>query len=205
MTLLDKLKRQAQQAVRSAVAEGANTLAEALQDTAEELAKKKYTVTFSALPTTLAALQQLPEAALSEPHHAAALAVAALCAYPQHREAAEEMLAYLQGPRGITGYDKQFLADRFRGKDYVPRSYFEGAAPQNGYTPAQPYTVTFFENAHSRDNFDEGYITLWVQSGGADNPREVKLRHKPSAGKWYLWEQFLLADIRTPAEADPWA
>ena len=50
--------------------------------------------------------------------------------------------------------------------------------PQNGYTPAQPYTVTFFENAHSRDNFDEGYITLWVQSGGADNPREVKLRHK---------------------------
>ena len=185
MTLLDKLKRQAQQAVRSAVAEGANTLADALQDTAEELAKKKYTVIFSALPATLAELQQLPEAALSEPHHAAALAVAALCAYPQHREAAEEMLAYLQGPRGITGYDKQFLADRFR--------------------PAQPYTVTFFENAHSRDNFDEGYITLWVQSGGADNPREVKLRHKPSAGKWYLWEQFLLADIRTPAEADPWA
>ena len=101
--------------------------------------------------------------------------------------------------------DKQFIADRFRDKDYVPRSYFEGATPENNYEPAQPYTLKFFENPYSRDNFNEGYLTLHIKSGGADSARQVKLRTKPSTGQWFLWEQFLLADIRTPAAADPWA
>ncbi|MBR5502598.1 MAG: hypothetical protein IKV55_06160 [Oscillospiraceae bacterium] len=177
-----------------------------MQDAAAELAQKSYTVTLEKLPETLAELQALPEAALTEPHFAAALSVAALCVYPKNRQAAEEMLHFLQGPRGLTGYDKQFLADRFMdGRDYVPRSYFAGAAPENGYTPAQPYSITFFENPHSRQNVSEGYITLWVRSGGADSPREVKLRNKPSTGQWFLWEQLLLADIRKPAAEDPWA
>ena len=206
MTLLEKLKQQAQQAVRVAVSQGADALADALQDAAAELARKSYTVMFETLPQSLAELQALPEAALTEPHHAAALSVAALCVYPQNRQAAEEMLHFLQGPRGLTGYDKQFLADRFMdGKDYVPRSYFAGALPENGYTPKQPYSITFFENPHSRQNIAEGYITLWVRSGGADSPREVKLRNKPSTGQWFLWEQLLLADIRKPAELDEWA
>ena len=206
MTLLEKLKQQAQQAMRTAVVQGADALADALQDAAAELAQKNYTVTFECLPETLQQLQALPEAALNEPHHAAALSIAALCVYPKNRQVAEEMLHFLQGPRGLTGYDKQFLADRFMdGRDYVPRSYFEGAVPENGYTPKQPFSVTFFENPHSRQNIADGYITLWVRSGGADSPREVKLRNKPSTGQWFLWEQFLLADIRKPAAEDPWA
>ena len=44
---------------------------------------------------------------------------------------------------------------------------------------------------------------LYLQSGGADSPRAVQLRHAKD-GKWYLWEQFLLADIRQPERADPW-
>ena len=31
----------------------------------------------------------------------------------------------------MTGIDKQLISDRFRDKDYVPRSYFEGATPAN--------------------------------------------------------------------------
>ena len=42
-------------------------------------------------------------------------------------------------------------------------------------------------------------------SGGADSARQIKLRTKPSTGQWFLWEQFLLADIRKPVSADPWA
>lgn len=41
------------------------------------------------------------------------------------------MLDYLRGPRPMNGMDKQFIADRFRDKDYVPRSYFEGATSNN--------------------------------------------------------------------------
>ena len=110
----------------------------------------KATFVFPALPESLAQMQAMPEAALQKPEHTAALTVAALCVYPIDKEAALEMLNYLQGPRGITPYDKQFLADRFRDKDYVPRSYFEGATPANSYEPREPYTLEFFENPYSR-------------------------------------------------------
>ena len=162
-----------------------------------------YTVTLRQIPTTLAQLQAMPEASLQRPEYTAALTIAALCVYPINKEAALEMLNYLQGPRGVTPYDKQFLADRFRDKDYVPRSYFAGATPQNNYEPSEPYTVTVFENPYSRGQ--DGYLTLHVRSGGADSPRQIKLRNKPSTGQWFLWEQFLLADIRQPVSADPWA
>ena len=105
----------------------------------------------------------------------------------------------------LSEYEKQFLADRFRDKDYVPRSYFSGATPENNYEPSEPYTLTFFENPYSRENFSEGYLTLHIKSGGADSARQIKLRTKPSTGQWFLWEQFLLSDIRKPAAADPWA
>ena len=101
--------------------------------------------------------------------------------------------------------DKQFIADRFRDKDYVPRSYFEGATPQNNYEPNRPYKLVIAENPYSRDQLKDGYLTLHVKSGGADSARQIKLRTKPSTGQWFLWEQFLLADIRKPVSADPWA
>lgn len=164
-----------------------------------------YKVALHQLPVSLAQLQAMPEGALKKPEHTAALTIAALCIYPIDKDAALEMLNYLQGPRGITPYDKQFLQDRFRDKDYVPRSYFAGATPQNDYEPSEPYTVTVFENPYSRSQLDEGYLTLYVCSGGADSPRQIKLRNKPSTGQWFLWEQFLLSDIRKPVSADPWA
>ena len=98
--------------------------------------------------------------------------------------------------------DKQFIQDRFCDKDYVPRSYFEGATPDNNYLPAEPYSIVVSENPYSYQN--EGYATLYITSGGADSPRSVQLR-KAKDGKWYLWEQFILADIRKPESENPWA
>ena len=126
MSFFDNLKRQAAQAAQSAGSQAA-------KQAMEETGNKSYTVTLSQLPVNLAQLQAMPEASLQKPEHTAALTEAALCVYPIDKEASLEMLNYLQGPRGVTPYDKQFLADRFRDKDYVPRSYFEGATPQNNY------------------------------------------------------------------------
>ncbi|MBE5760871.1 MAG: hypothetical protein E7334_02600 [Clostridiales bacterium] len=162
-----------------------------------------YSVVLHDLPVNLAQLQSMPEASLKEPQNTAALTIAALCIYPIDKNASLEMLSFLQGPRELTPYDKQFIQDRFRDKDYVPRSYFEGATPNNNYEPSVPYTITLFENPYSRSQ--EGYLTLHVNSGGADSPRQIKLRLKPSTGQWFLWEQFLLSDIRKPVSADPWA
>ncbi|MDO4733313.1 MAG: hypothetical protein Q4B50_07370 [Bacillota bacterium] len=164
-----------------------------------------YEVVFERIPVGLEQMKALPEASLSKPQYTAALAIAALSIYPVNKEASLQMLEFLHGPKGLSTYDKQFIADRFRNKDYVPRSYFQGAAPENNYEPSQPYTLTFFENPYSRSNFNEGYLTLHIKSAGADSPRQIKLRCKASTGQWFLWEQFLLADIRQPFAADPWA
>ena len=192
MSFFDQLKRQA-----------AQTANQTMQKAASAAGNVSYTVSFPQLPVDLAQLQAMPEGALRRPEHTAALTVAALCIYPVNKDAALEMLNYLQGPRGVTPYDKQFLADRFRDKDYVPRSYFAGATPQNNYEPSEPLTITVFENPYSRGQ--DGYLTLHIRSGGADSPRQIKLRNKPSTGQWFLWEQFLLSDIRKPVSADPWA
>jgi len=203
MSFFDNLKRQAAQAARSAGSQAVQNLGQAAKNAVGSAGNKSYTVTLRQIPTSLAQMQAMPEAALKQPEHTAALTIAVLCMYPIDKEAALEMLNYLQGPRGVTPYDKQFLADRFRDKDYVPRSYFAGATPQNNYEPSEPLTVTVFENPYSRGQ--DGYLTLHVRSGGADSPRQIKLRLKPSTGQWFLWEQFLLSDIRQPVSADPWA
>lgn len=178
--------------------------AQAASGSGVKMDNKTYTVVLQQIPVNLAQMQAMPEAALKEPQHTAALVIAALTLYPVDREASLQMLEFLQGPRGLTGYDKQFLVDRFRDKDYVPRSYFNGATPQNNYEPSVPYVLTFFENPYSRSQINEGYLTLHIKSGGGDNPRQIKLRTKPSTGQWFLWEQFLLSDIRKPTSEDPW-
>lgn len=161
------------------------------------------TVTFAAIPTTMDAFRALPQAAMHSPEDTAALAILAYTLYPTNKALSLEMLNYLRGPRPLSGMDKQFIVDRFRDKDYVPRSYFAGAVPDNDYTPTQPYTLTFTENIYSRQ--EENYVNLYVASGGADSPRSIKLRLAKD-GKWYLWEcPGLLSGIRAPASIDPWA
>ena len=159
-------------------------------------------ITFSSLPNTLEEFKALPQAAMSNPFDTAALTVLAFCFYPKNRDLSLAMLDYLRGPRPLSPMDRQFIRDRFMDKDYVPRSYFNGATPQNDYTPAQPYTVKVSENPYSYD--EQNYAKLFVTSGGADSPRAIQLRLAKD-GKWYLWEQFILSDIRQPESSNPWA
>lgn len=163
---------------------------------------KSVKITFGSLPETFESFKALPESAQDTPFKTAALTVLSFCYYPENKDLSIQMLDFLRGPRPLSVMDKQFIADRFRDKDYVPRSYFEGATPQNNYQPSEPYTITVSENPYSYQN--EGYATLYVTSGGADSPRSVQLRLAKD-GKWYLWEQYLLADIRKPESENPWA
>lgn len=191
MAFFDKLKSQAVSAA-----------AQTVRKTAANLGTKTEQITFTDIPESLEAFKALPQAALSNPFDTAALTVAALCVFPADRELCYQMLDYLRGPRPMNGADKQFIADRFRDKDYVPRSYFEGATPQNDYMPAAPYRVTVKSDPHSYD--EQGIAKLFIPSGGADAPRPIKLRQAKD-GKWYLWEQYLLAGIRQPESSNPWA
>lgn len=188
MSIFDKLKKNAVSAAGKAV---------------QSLGSQRETFTFQALPESLAQMQALPEAALETPFQTAALALCALCAYAADKQIGTEMLNWLRGPRPLSNHEISFLNDRFRdNKTYVPFSYFKGAVPDNNYTPEEPFTVTFYTGPYSDAN--EGYKKLFVNSGGADNAREIVLRRRGD-GKWFLWDQFLMVDIRVPKAADPWA
>ena len=188
MSIFDKLK---------------NSAADAAQTTAVSGENKREIFTFSALPESLAQLQALPEASLSSPFQTAALTVCALCAYAADKQTGMDMLNWLRGPRPLNGQDISFLNDRFRGgKTYLPFSYFAGAAPENNYTPREPFMLVVESSRISAA--EQGYMKLFIPCGGADSPRPVKLRMKGD-GRWFLWEQYLLTDIRQPKAADPWA
>ena len=191
MAFFDRLKNQA-----------ASAITEAVKQTAANIGTKTEKIVFADIPESLEAFKSLPQAALSTPFDTAAMTVVALSVYPADKELCFRMLDYLRGPRPMSGMDKQFIADRFCDKDYVPRSYFEGATPNNDYMPATPYTVIVKSDPHSYD--EQGIAKLFIPSGGADSPRPIKLRQAKD-GKWYLWEQFLLAGIRQPESSNPWA
>lgn len=189
MGLFDKLQAQNQSQTQA-------------QPQTEKAQEGSFTFTFSQLPETLEQLKALPEAALTTPYMTAALAICAFCCYAVDKENGEEMLNFLRGPKGpLSPYDKQFFKDRFLDNPYVPFSYFEGAVPGNNYCPNEPYKITFYSDPYSFGQ--EGYAKLNVASGGADSPRQIQLRRK--GNQWFLWEQYILVGIRTPASKDPWA
>ena len=173
-----------------------DSIKKAASDAVQSVGNKSADVVFATLPEDLAGFKALP------PFDTAALTVFAFCFYPHDAELSLSMLDFLRGPRPLSDYDKQFIKDRFRDKDYVPRSYFHGATPQNDYQPSEPYTITVFENPYSK--IAENMLKLHINSGGADSPRQVDVRLAKD-GKWYLWEQYLLSDIRQPESANPWA
>lgn len=188
MSIFDKLKSTAQQAVTQAVQSAGN---------------KSETFTFTALPESVEEMKALPEASLDTPFKTAALTVLALCAYAADRDIGTQMLNFLRGPRPMNGADISFLNDRFRdGKTYIPFSYFQGSSPENDYTPSQPFTITV-KSDHTSDA-ESGYAKLFIPCSGADAPRPIKLRMKGD-GTWCLWEQYLLTGIRQPKSSDPWA
>ncbi len=206
MGLFDQLKSQVQQAGNQMLGEAGQQLKNAVGGANNFGCKKVATVTFQNFPVNLEQLKAMPEAALTKPEETAALTVAVLCLYPVEPEAAFEMLNFLSGPKELGVPDKQRLVDRFRGKPYVANSYFAGATVDNNYEPTQPYQITLMENSHSRDTLNEGYLALFIQSAGADSPRPITLRNKPSTGQWFVYDyQSLLVDIRIPKAADPWA
>ena len=159
-----------------------------------------------------AVIQKIPEnlqefealaAASRAPEMICALYLCALSLFDKDKDAGTAAMNLLRGPRPMTSYDVQFLRERLSGKSYLPLAYFEGATPENGYTPAVPYVLNVREDAKDSE---PGYLRLFLTTTGADSPRPVKLRQKGSTGEWFLWDYTsILVGIRVPVSEDPWA
>ena len=199
MRIFDTLKQAAVSALKRETTKAVN---QAVQNIGKG---RNYTekFTFSALPANVDELKALPEAKLNTAFKTTALTILALSRYETDPDAAIAMLSWLKGPEEFNTSEQAFLKDRLKGKEYKVRSFFSGATPENDYTPSVPYVVAVSENPYSFDN--ENWATLYVTSGGADNPRPIKLRRKPSTGEWFLNDIQCLADIRLPKSEDKWA
>lgn len=158
---------------------------------------------FAKLPTNVDELKSLPEVAMDSPYKSVALAMAALLNFEKDVDAMFAMLDYLAGPEPLSTYMRGFIKERLSGKAYKVKSFFEGTSPENGYIPSSPLTIKVGANPNSF--VEENYATMYVASSGADSPRPVKLRKKPSTGQWFVIDIQCLSDIRIPVEADPWA
>ena len=199
MRIFDTLKKAAVSALKRETTKAVN---QAVQNIGKG---RNYTekFTFSALPANVDELKALPEAKLDTAFKTTALTILALSRYETDPDAAIAMLSWLKGPEEFNTSEQAFLKDRLKGKEYKVRSFFAGAIPENDYTPSVPYVVAVSENPYSFD--EENWATLYVTSGGADNPRPIKLRRKPSTSEWFLNDIQCLADIRLPKSEDKWA
>ena len=148
-------------------------------------------------------LKALPEATLDTAFKTTALVILALNRYEADPAGAIAMLDFLKGPESFNGKEQAFLKDRLSDKGYKARSFLGGATAENNYVPNKPYTVAVSENPYSFD--EDNWATMYVKSGGADNPRPIKLRKKPSTGQWFLNDIQCLSDIRLPKSDDKWA
>ena len=203
MSIFDSLKQAAISALKRESRKAVNKAVNTVVQNIGRGRNHTETFTFDALPQTLEALQTLPEAKLDTAFKTTALTILALSRYESDPQTAYAMLSWLKGPEDFSTSEKSFLQDRLRGKEYKVRSFFEGATPENDYTPNKPYVISVIENPYSFDN--ENWATLYVTSGGADNPRNIKLRKKPSTGQWFLNDNQCLSDIRLPKSEDKWA
>ena len=152
---------------------------------------------------TIRDAKKSPEGDLSTPEKTIAITLAAFLRYQENMDDGIRILDYVKGPNPTSAYERQFIRDRFRqnGNRFM-FSYLQGSTPENNYTPTEPWMLKI-HNCGSPYN-DDKYVKYEITCGGADTPRTVILRYKPSTNQWFLWEQYLLVGIKKSAFEDPW-
>ncbi len=146
------------------------------------------------IPESLSEFREMTASRFRNPAEVCAWLIAALQLYVQNPEEGIEALEILHGGEQLSGYEKQFLKDRFRGKAYLAKAYFSGACPENAYEPSVPYTVELKEDKHPAE---AGYRKFFVFTAGADSPRPLTL--KQNRNGWMIYEySSILSGIRLP-------
>ena len=212
MGLLDDLLRKLGTSAQNAVHSGAvkvkngieNGLENAVKNAKKKASVKHKTVKFEKLPQNVEEMKAMRSFDQKDEYAVAAFTVAALFRFVSDPEDGRAMLNVLKGPEDVSNLELQMMEERLTDNEYLIRSYFKGAEPENDYRPKDPWTVEMEEYSNSRDI--DNYLSLYVVSGGADNPRQIQLRKKPSTGEWFVWVfEGLLMDIRIPVSEDKWA
>ncbi len=215
MSLFDSLKnlisKEASNAVSNLKSNAKSQINQAVNDAQKAVQKamatKSKTFKFDSIPTTVEELKALPGGDMKDPFASVALTVLALNMYYKNKDAGIAAFDYVMGPGALANLEINRIDMSIKQNgDYVPVSYFEGATPENNYTPDEPLTIKVYEYSTSKDIYDQGYYRLFVKSGGADSERQVTLRTKPSTEQWFAHEfSALYMGIKIKKEDNAWA
>ncbi len=160
-------------------------------------------VVLDKIPENLDEFKSMKEIDLTKPENTCAMFICALDLFIKNKNTGIEAINILKGPVALNQHEISFLSDRVRDKAYLARVYFEGAKPENNYTPDKPFTLLFYPDGRPQD-CEAGYMRLYLQTSGADSKRAIKLRQKDK--NWYIWDYpGIVTDVRKPAAEDPWA
>lgn len=142
----------------------------------------------------------------------AALYFAALKAYdPKNPAEYEKMMEELTDSptTRALGYDtfksdSGYLKENYKYK-YYGNAFFDGAEPDNGYTPSEPLTVTledYVYSSQSSTDYQTQIYKIVTRFKGADSERIVDVYQDSLDGKWYLFSDSwgnLTSKIKSPA------
>ena len=192
------------------------TISEDRRTASKDVTLAKITYTFDKLPTTLDDLKKFSLKSKVEGDYdygmfaPMAATIIALHTYGTNKDEAYKMLEYVYGPnQTFSNFDKQFVQTQFStaANKVLQDCYFGGAAPENGYTPTQPITITLEEGPYfikASNGKPERHMSL-IYFAGADTERYMDV-FKSSGGTWYAYEsnyKHLLASIKTATGTAP--
>ena len=152
------------------------------------------------LPLTLEEWESMSHRDFSHPENVCAMFIAALYLYSRDRDSGERALNLLCGPRPLPPRETELIRERLAKRPYLPLAYFAGAAPENGYTPAEELELEILPTPRPQD-LEPGFLKVYLRSAGARAPRPLALRKKGNS--WCLWEfAGVLTGIRAPDQAE---
>lgn len=180
-----------------------------------ELVKlKKLTIEFLALPKNVEDLKLIDRSGDNGKFVVVAQLLASLKTWKKEdEETCSEMMKELLNsptvPNNYSNFTKSFVKDRMLQNDkydFLADAYFDGATPENGYTPNSPLSITLREYPYAPQLSTMYGPNIYVEKivsdfKGADSERSVSVYKDQKDQKWYIWSDTykgLLVDIKTP-------
>ena len=178
-----------------------------------ELVKlKELTIEFLALPKNVEDLKLIDISGDNGKFVVVALLLASLKTWKKEdEETCSEMMKELLNsptvPNNYSNFTKSFVKDRMLQNDkydFLADAYFDGASPDNGYTPNNPLSITLREYPYAPQLSTMYGPNIYVEKivsdfKGADSERSVSVYKDPKDQKWYIWSdsyKSLLVDIK---------
>ncbi|MCI6154391.1 MAG: Ig-like domain-containing protein [Bacteroidales bacterium] len=158
-------------------------------------------VSFDRFPVSVAEFIQVREQIGTEPQGAVALEVMAMEMYRRNRNIGLECLKLCNTSTNVNScvgrLKELFGKDVNYARPYQMAAFLEGATPENGYNPTEPYTVSIQvrENRPYQDSgiFQTKVLAFWIECGGSKPGSkrgiEVLKTKKPnetSKGKYFI-------------------